>query len=243
MIKKRVMNSLSVLCTVLLVVLIVLIAKKTDMQLDNYMIFGEKIGNNEYEDVFMKQVDNEKIKTSNSTFTSQVESKTFLKMLQENVAKKIDNKMVPIQDVIQKSNYISIYIGNNDFIDKIKFDKATKQAKYDLDVLQRQMDITTMNVYHILEEIKNINEYCKIIVLSIYFPYYDLKSPALEELQNFFNVFNDELAQLCMDSKASYLDISLLSSSNFLESTYTINDAGHQYLGNKIYQCAIEGIC
>ena len=106
MIKKRVMNSLSVLCMVLLVVLIVLIAKKTNVQLDNYMIFGEKIGNNEYENVFMKQVDNKKIRTSNSTFTSQVESKTFLKMLQENVAKKIDNKMVPIQDVIQKSNYI-----------------------------------------------------------------------------------------------------------------------------------------
>ena len=106
MIKKRVMNSLSILCMVLLVVLIVLIAKKTNVQLDNYMIFGEKIGNNEYENVFMKQVDNKKIRTSNSTFTSQVESKTFLKMLQENVAKKIDNKMVPIQDVIQKSNYI-----------------------------------------------------------------------------------------------------------------------------------------
>ena len=43
MIKKRVMNSLSVLCMVLLVVLIVLIAKKTNVQLDNYMIFGEKI--------------------------------------------------------------------------------------------------------------------------------------------------------------------------------------------------------
>ena len=79
MIKKRVMNSLSILCMVLLVVLIVLIAKKTNVQLDNYMIFGEKIGNNEYENVFMKQVDNKKIRTSNSTFTSQVESKTFLK--------------------------------------------------------------------------------------------------------------------------------------------------------------------
>ena len=39
MIKKRVMNSLSILCMVLLVVLIVLIAKKTNVQLDNYMIF------------------------------------------------------------------------------------------------------------------------------------------------------------------------------------------------------------
>lgn len=244
MIKKRVMNSLSVLCMLLLVVLIVLIAKKTNVQLDNYMIFGEKIGNNEYENVFMKQVDNEKIRTSNSTFTSQVESKTFLKMLQENVAKKIDNKMVPIQDVIQKSNYISIYIGNTDFIDKIKFDKTTKEANYDLEVLQRQIDMTTLNVYHIIEEIKNINEYCKIIVLSTYFPYYDLESHALEELQNFFNTFNDELEQLCKDSNASYLDISLLGKSNyFLESTYTINDAGHQYLGNKIYQCAIDEIC
>ena len=62
MIKKRVMNSLSILCMVLLVVLIVLIAKKTNVQLDNYMIFGEKIGNNEYENVFMKQVDNKKNK-------------------------------------------------------------------------------------------------------------------------------------------------------------------------------------
>lgn len=44
MIKKRVMNSLSILCMVLLVVLIVLIAKKTNVQLDNYMIFGEKSG-------------------------------------------------------------------------------------------------------------------------------------------------------------------------------------------------------
>ena len=96
----------------------------------------------------------------------------------------------------------------------------------------------------LIEEIKNINEYCKIIVLSTYFPYYDLESHALEELQNFFNTFNDELEQLCKDSNASYLDISLLGKSNyFLESTYTINDAGHQYLGNKIYQCAIDEIC
>ena len=62
--------------------------------------------------------------------------------------------------------------------------------------------------------------------------------------QDIITWINDELEQLCKDSNASYLDISLLGKSNyFLESTYTINDAGHQYLGNKIYQCAIDEIC
>ena len=244
MVKKRVMHSLSVLCLACIIVLIFMIAKKTSVQLDNYMVFGEKIGNNEYEEVFMSQVDEEKIKTSNSTFTSQVESRIFLKMLQENVSKKINGKMIPIQDVIKKSNYISVYVGNIDFIDKIKLNSETKEVTYDLDLLQRQMDITIMNIYHIVEELKSHNEYCKIMVLSSYFPYYDIPFQNASELQQIFNQFNEELKTLCIDSEVTYLDISLLSSTNYFEeSTYTINECGLQYIGNILYHCAIVGIC
>ena len=243
--KKRILSSLSILCLFSVVILVVLIAKKTNVTLDNYMIFGEKIGQNEYEDLFMSKVDSKLIRTSDSTFTSnEVESSLFLKMLHDNVSKKIDGKMVCIGDVIKKSNYVSLYVGNVDLLNKIRFDSAMKKATYDLEVLERQIDIISFNIYQIIEEIKIYNEYCNIVVLSNYFPYYDLNAIQLSELKEVFLKLNQSIFDVCQETMVSYTDIALLGTTDYLnETAYTINDKGHQYLSDKIYQCAINKKC
>ncbi len=243
--KDKLMKSFSCLCIILVFILVVLIAKKTDVTMDNYMILGERIGNNQHENFFMERVDEKVIKTSNSTFTLEhISSGQMLKMLQENVSKKINGEFVQIKDVIQKSNCISLFAGNSDFVDKIKIDPQTKTATYDYDVLNRQVDITVMNICNIVEEIRLYNSYCDIILASAFFPYYDLNQSQYQEIISIFCSLNRSLQEICQETNLYFLDIGLLNNSNYLnENTYTINDEGSQYLGEKIFHCAIDKIC
>lgn len=243
--KKKILNSLSLLCIFSIVLMVTLIMKKSRIERNTYMVFGEKKYMEEHIQYVLDHANQKLFKQTDDTFvTSNSNSSILLKMLQENVSKKINHKMVPIADVITCSNYISIFLGNSDFTDKIRYNNQEKSLKYDIDILNRQIEITTLNVFHIIEEIQSINAVAKIILVGAYLPYYDSNVNQIYELGNIFSKLNHSLKDVCQETQISFVDISLLENKNYYATNSDeINESGLNYLNQKVYRCAMENIC
>ena len=155
--KKKIFNSLSMFCILGIILMITLIINKSNISRNTYMVIGQKLYVKEHMKYMLDSVDNKKITKGDDTFVfNNCSSSNLLKMLQENIKKSSNQKMIAISDVINLSNYITIFLGNNDLTDKIKY--TNQELKYDLDILNRQIEITSLNTYHIIDEIKLKND-------------------------------------------------------------------------------------
>lgn len=241
--KKKIFNSLSMFCILGIILMITLIINKSNISRNTYMVIGQKLYVKEHMKYMLDSVDNKKITKGDDTFVfNNCSSSNLLKMLQENIKKSSNQKMIAISDVINLSNYITIFLGNNDLTDKIKY--TNQELKYDLDILNRQIEITSLNTYHIIDEIKLKNDEAKIMLVGFYLPYYNASFNKLTELEKVFNNLNDSLKEVCLLSNASFVDISLLENKKYYqENSYEFNQNGIDYLNKKIVSCALENKC
>lgn len=243
---KKIMYNLGIGSSVIAIILLIaLIAKKADVKMDNYMVIGDTIGDNYHAYDLYTQMDKDTIVTYNTTFTSKNLSTTnMLKIVDENAKKQLDGKSVSIKDVILKSNYICYVVGNSDLSSKIKIDKANRKATFDVDVLNRQINISGNNVYNIVDTMIEYNKYSTILLVGAYMPYIDLETEQIEIIDEIFSGYNETLKQIAIDTNVNFIDISSLSDDEYLHiSDYTINRKGSEYISDRIYSCVINKKC
>lgn len=237
--KKQIINSLSILTIGIIFALVGLIINRGQNKNNYFLIVGDKIGNNEYVDS-LKNLNNNEL-YYDTTFTSNNLSSTqLLKFVNQNAQKNINGKMVKINDLIKNSQYMCLSVGSNDLNEKIIL--SDNVAEYDMEILYRQIQITSNNVYNIIYDIKDTNPKIQIVILGVYFPYIFLDFSDKKDLETIYENYNNNLKEIANSLNINYLDLTILSNEKYYENN-SLSLEGNECLAKKIYSCIIDSKC
>lgn len=141
-----------------------------------------------------------------------------------------------IIDLIKKSKYITIQIGQADLNNNLRFNSVEEKFYYNVNVIERAMAQVQENIYNIVNEIKQINKNVKVYVIGYYFPY-----PSIDENEKvigleIYGELNESLRLGAYDSGAKFIEISDLSDIKYLpnKNNTILNEEGIEQLSKLI---------
>lgn len=173
---------------------------------------------------------------TNDAFTfSKMKSKELLYYVSSNASAKYQNKKVVMNDLIKQSKVIVISIGLNDVLAKLTINKYEKKLSYDDDSLNLTFSILEQNLFNIIEHIKLLNEYARIILTSYDDPFYFLSKNDYDH--NIIEVLNSLVNSISLFFNEEYLDVSL-ENIEYYDNEFSIyqNELGKQKTAEIIYQ-------
>jgi lysophospholipase L1-like esterase len=135
---------------------------------------------------------------SNGYLKNNMTSKKMLEMI-ENDSYTLDGTSLVSR--IKKSKYITITLGINDIINNVKYDSLKDELIYDKEIIANKIEIFKHNYYQIVEEIKDINSDCIILLVGCYPLYGDEEialsvSEAIKSVASCDNCFFVDLSNL-----------------------------------------------
>lgn len=217
--------------------------KKNEQKPSMYMAIGDSLlvyssyGNRVYEGLKDKKIDS----YSDIVKRSSLDSESLLRFIgvKATIIKEKENQN--IVDLIKKSKYITIQIGQTDLNSNLRFNSVEEKFYYNVNVIERAVAQVQENIYNIVNEIKQINKSVKIYVIGYYFPY-----PSINENEKvigleIYGQLNEALRLGAYDSDAKFIEISDLSDVKYLpnKSNTILNEEGIEQL-SKIILSEIE---
>lgn len=97
----------------------------------------------------------------------------ILEALEKNIAPPLPTAKedLNIESVIKRADVITISIGANDILSKVKFDPVSQKLEYDLLTVSATITETGKNVTQILQKIKALNPQADVFVMGLYNPF------------------------------------------------------------------------
>ncbi len=190
-----------------------------------------------YADYVFEELKNEGVKEYNDLVKrSSLDSSSLLRFLEVKATIIKENESAKISDLIKKSKYITIQVGLVDFLANIRFSVAEEKFYYNVEIIEREVAQIQGNIYNIVNEIKEINSKANIYVLGYYFPYPNIKQNEKAIGLELYGQLNASLRLGSYDAGANFIDISELSSEEYLPSKETtlLNDEGQKKLASII---------
>lgn len=132
------------------------------------------------------------------TFTNEfINSNYLLKLIENDASKSVDGKLVKLTSLIKKANIIILNIGEfeiNSLIDN-------NQNNYDVQIIDRTIDIYLNNLNAILNKIEDINDDSLIYVCNITYPLsnYD------DTLSTVYKTLNESINEIVKKNNANIL--------------------------------------
>lgn len=188
-----------------------------------------------YGDYVFEGLKNEGVKEySDLVKRSSLDSSSLLRFLEVRATIIKENESAKISDLIKKSKYITIQVGLVDFLANIRFNKSEEKFYYNVEVIEREVSQIQENIYNIVNEIKEINNKANIYVLGYYFPYPSIKESEKAIGLELYGQLNSALRLGSYDAGATFVDISELSSEEYLsnKNTMVLNDLGQEKIAS-----------
>lgn len=215
---------------------IILLKNKKDYSY--YLVMGDYVSNNQTFD--SKEVnsftsllsnyflENGHVSEVNKGYLkNNMNSKTLLEMIEKD-SYKIDNSS--LVKLIKKSKYITITLGINDVINQIKYDSNNNKLIYDKEIVENKIDIFKHNYHQILEEIKNLNNDAKVLLVGCYNIYGD------EELST---RLNNAIKEVSLNN-GYYVDVSDLDRYVYQSNELYLTNIGQEEIYNRVLECINE---
>ena len=156
-----------------------------------------------------------------------VTSKKLLEMIEKDSYLKKEDGLVSL---IKKSKYITITLGFNDLLNYIKYDSNKDKLIYDKEIISNKIEVFKHNYYKIVEEIKDINENAKVILVGCYCIYGD------NDLEG---LINKNIKEVAIETNQHYVDVSKIKDKcMYMENELYLTNKGQE----KIYQLVINYI-
>lgn len=199
-----------------------------------YLVIGDYVSKNQtFNDTQIKSFSSdvgEYLKSNNLVnevsegyLNNNMTSKRLLEMIEKDAYMIDDNNLI---DEIKKSKYITITLGINDIISNLKYDKLNDELIYNKDVISNKIDIFKHNYYKIIEEIKDINNDTKIMLVGTY---------SLYEDTFVFDSLNSAIKEVADYYKLEYVDLSDLKDNYlYLDNSLYLNSLGQEMIGKKV---------
>lgn len=129
----------------------------------------------------------------NDTFTSDFMDSNYLKeLLINDASKQIDGKIVKLSNLIKNSKNVYINIGSIDLNTLIEQDNINNKLNYDLQLIERKLEIYFANINIIKEKIIDINKKTNICFISLSYPY----SINDDNIKEIYEKINEKLIKL-----------------------------------------------
>lgn len=150
-------------------------------------------------------------------------SKQMLEIIESNSYKKDEKNL---QDLIKKSEYISISLGINDIASQIKYNSNKKALIYDEDIIEQKIGMFKHNYHEILDEIKQLNKDAKIVLIGCY-GFYNQSEVS--------SMLNDAVNEVAMEFEAYYVDVSDITDKYmYQENELYLTDLGQEEVSKKV---------
>ena len=171
-------------------------------------------------------LDNHEVKAVSNTYSlNNMTSKKMLEIIEGETSNEDDDKLAKL---IKKSKYITISLGINDILNQVKYDSLEDKLVYDKDLIKNKIEICKYNYYKVVEEIKDINDNAKVILVG----YYDIYGDS-----EIVSALNESIKDVAIDTGAVYIDNSALKD-NYLykENKLYLTSLGHEEISRKIIE-------
>lgn len=158
-------------------------------------------------------------------------SSELLRLLSVDVSIIYDGVNKRVSKVIKDSSLITISVGYNDVMNNVRYNSITNSYSYDKTVVDRSISMLQENLFNIIEVIYSYNDDINVLVTSIYYPhiYVDNSDEYL------YLSINDAIESACMDGKAKYIDVSVVSNVDYINKGEVFpNGAGNMVIYNEV---------
>ena len=156
-------------------------------------------------------------------------SKKMLEMIEKDSYVENDESLV---NLIKKSKYITITLGVNDIVNQIKYDTLKDKLIYDKEDIAHKVEIFKHNYHEIVEEIKDINDNAKVILVGCYNLYGDSEVSLL---------INEAIADIASGNNCYFVDVSdIRDKYMYQENELYLNKLGQEVISNKVINLISE---
>jgi len=215
-----------------LIIGVTLLMNKKDysyyLAIGDYVSNNQVINNNKIEGfsyLVGEKLKSERIvnEVNTSYLKNNMTSKKLLEMIEKDSYVKNDNSLV---NLIGKSKYITVTLGINDVINQIKYDLNNRKLVYDKDIIDNKISIFKHNYHEIMEEIYEINDNVKVLLVGCYGIYGD------EELAR---SLNDAISEIATEFDVNYVDLTSISDKYmYLDNELYLTSLGQEEIFKKV---------
>lgn len=134
-----------------------------------------------------------------------IESKSLLKMVNQNAYSQ--KEKININSLLKKTDILYVSIGEYDLLKNVSLiDKELVVSEN-----QSLIELFSLNLVNIIEEILLINSKIRINIISLYNPYVNDFSDFYRSFNLLVNDYNKEIKNICLENYCNYIDISSIS--------------------------------
>lgn len=191
---------------------------------NNFLVLGN------FKDAIVASLEEALNMKGNSYFASEnMQSGELFKIVDSNASYYENGKKHPFFAEVEKSKLIVINVGLYDVLPSMEINEEENILNYDNNLIDKQLEVFSYHMHHIVEDIRSINSKTSIFVLSSYNSF-NFESPE----EKMFNSIIKRINESILDSIEDVANIKYISIVDIKEQTKDNNSTIEEELVNVI---------
>ncbi len=149
-----------------------------------------------------------------------------------------DSQGRTLLEAAQTASIVTISIGANDLLNQIEIDFENSNIIYDLDAIEYALGALTENLTSVISQLAAVSPNAEIYVLGYYMPLPYMAGLFSDADYRIFAQLDETLQAIALETGATFVDISSVSSTTFIPNPLNIHPgpAGYRYISEIVFQ-------